>query len=89
MVVKVNLKLAAAKLAAKIKREREGAFLDYMGDRVGESLFWRPTTPLEVEKLCGSWTDIRVWAGMKSPRESSKRWLTRFRAPCPACLTVA
>jgi hypothetical protein len=42
------------KLAAKIKREREGAFLDYMGDRVGESLFWRPTTPLEVEELCGS-----------------------------------
>jgi hypothetical protein len=26
------------KLVAKIKREREGAFLDYMGDRVGESL---------------------------------------------------
>jgi hypothetical protein len=42
------------KLAAKIKREREGAFLDYMGDRVGESLFWRPTTPLKVEELCGS-----------------------------------
>jgi hypothetical protein len=37
-------------LAAKIEREREGAFLDYMGDRV----FWRPTTPLEVEELCGS-----------------------------------
>jgi hypothetical protein len=42
------------KLPAKIKREREGAFLDYMGDRVEESLFWRPTTPLEVEELCGS-----------------------------------
>jgi hypothetical protein len=42
------------KLAAKIKREREGAFLDYMGDRVEGSLFWRPTTPLEVEELCGS-----------------------------------
>jgi hypothetical protein len=40
-------------LAAKINREREEAFLDYMGDIVGESLFWRPTTPLEVE-LCGS-----------------------------------
>jgi hypothetical protein len=39
------------KLAAKIKREREGAFLDYMADRVGKSLFWRPTTPLEVEEL--------------------------------------
>jgi hypothetical protein len=42
------------KLAAKIKREREGTFLDYMGDRVGEFLFWRPTTPLKVEELCGS-----------------------------------
>jgi hypothetical protein len=42
------------KLAAKISREREGAFLDYMGGRVQESLFWRPTTPLEVEGLCGS-----------------------------------
>jgi hypothetical protein len=27
------------KLVAKIKREREGVFLDYMGDRVRESLF--------------------------------------------------
>jgi hypothetical protein len=35
-------------------RERGGVFLDYMGDRVGESLFWRPTTLLEVEELCGS-----------------------------------
>jgi hypothetical protein len=42
------------KLVVKIKREREGAFLDYMGVRVGESLFWRPTTPLKVEELCGS-----------------------------------
>jgi hypothetical protein len=25
-----------------------------MGDRVGESLFWKPTTPLKVEELCGS-----------------------------------
>jgi hypothetical protein len=42
------------KLAARIKKEREGAFLDYMGDRVRESLFWRTTTALEVEGLCGS-----------------------------------
>jgi hypothetical protein len=42
------------KLAAKVKRERESAFMDYMSDRVGESLFWRPTTPLKVEELCGS-----------------------------------
>jgi hypothetical protein len=39
------------KLVTKVKREREGAFLDYMGDRVRESLIWRPTTPLEVEEL--------------------------------------
>jgi hypothetical protein len=25
-----------------------------MGDRVEGSLFWRPTTPLKVEELCGS-----------------------------------
>jgi hypothetical protein len=42
------------KLAAKVERERERACLDYIGDRVGEPLFWRPTTPLEVEELCGS-----------------------------------
>jgi hypothetical protein len=42
------------KLVAKIKRERKGAFLDYMGDRVRESFFWRPTTPLEVEEIFGS-----------------------------------
>jgi hypothetical protein len=42
------------KLAAKISSEREGAFLDYMGDRVEESLSWRPTTPLDMEELCGS-----------------------------------
>jgi hypothetical protein len=39
------------KLVAKIERKKEGAFLDYMGDRVEGSLFWRPTTPLEVEEL--------------------------------------
>jgi hypothetical protein len=57
------------KLAAKISREREGAFLDYMGDRVEELLFWRPTTPLEVEELCRSldphkgmgWDEVSPW----------------------------
>jgi hypothetical protein len=42
------------KLAVKIKKEREGPFLDYMGDRVEDSLLWRPTTPLKVEELCRS-----------------------------------
>ena len=42
------------KLAARIKREREGAFLEYMGDRVEEFLFWNPVTPKELEELCGA-----------------------------------
>jgi hypothetical protein len=33
------------KLAAKIKREREEAFLDYMVDRVGESLLEANNSP--------------------------------------------
>ena len=39
-------------LAARLGREREGAFLEYMGRKVEESLIWRPTTPVEVEELC-------------------------------------
>jgi hypothetical protein len=43
-------------------REGQGAFSDYMGDRVEGSLFWKLTTSLEVEKLdVGPWTCIRVW----------------------------
>ena len=57
------------KLAARIKREREGAFLEYMGDRVEESLFWRPVTPKEVEELCGALVPHKGmgWDGV-SPR---------------------
>ena len=40
------------KLAARLGREREGAFLEYMGERVEGLLIWRPTTPREVEELC-------------------------------------
>ena len=40
------------KLAARIGKERDGAFLDYMGERVEGSLFWRAVTPKEVEELC-------------------------------------
>ena len=40
------------KLAARLGRERDGAFLEYMGDRVGESLTLEPTTPAEVAELC-------------------------------------
>ena len=39
-------------LAGRIAKERDGAFLGYMGDRVEESLTWCPTTPAEVEGLC-------------------------------------
>jgi hypothetical protein len=52
---------------ASSTRERQGAFPDYIGDRVEGSLFLRLTTPLEVEKLdVGPWTCIRVWGGMGS-----------------------
>ena len=37
-------------LAAKIY-ERDGTYLEYMGERVAETLYWRPTTSLEVEEL--------------------------------------
>ena len=40
------------KLAARIGRARDGEFLEYMGERVEESLIWSPTTPGEVEELC-------------------------------------
>ena len=40
------------KLASRIGGVRDGAFLEYMGDRVEESLIWSPTTPGEVEELC-------------------------------------
>ena len=40
------------KLAARVGKYREGAFLEYMGDRVEEDLIWGPTTPVEVEGLC-------------------------------------
>ena len=33
------------RLAARVRRERERAFLEYMGDRVERPLFMRPTTP--------------------------------------------
>jgi hypothetical protein len=66
------------KLAAKIKRKREGDFLDYMGD---QRLPWR------WRSFVVPWTHIRVWAGMKSPCESSKQWLVRLQR-CPVCLIV-
>ena len=35
------------KLVRRIKKERDGAFLEYMGDQVEEFLFWNPVTPKE------------------------------------------
>ena len=42
------------RLAARIGGVRDGAFLEYMGDRVEDSLIWSPTTPAEVDELCGA-----------------------------------
>ena len=38
-------------MAARLGGTRDGEFLEYMGDRVEESLTWSPTTPGEVEAL--------------------------------------
>ena len=89
-------------LAAKIGKEREGAFLEYMGTRVEESLFWSPTTPAEVEELCRSlvpgkgmgWDGVspRVIKGVA--RELSGSLLRLFNCCMrgghyPACFKVA
>ena len=44
--------LVGPKLAAKLGKEGDGAFQEYMSERVEESLIWRPTTPGELEELC-------------------------------------
>ena len=54
------------KLASRLGKEREGAYLEYMGRQVEESLIWRPTNPDDVEKLCGA-LDARkaaAWDGV-------------------------
>ena len=40
------------RLADRLCKEREGASLEFMGDRMEEYLIWRPTIPDEVEELC-------------------------------------
>ena len=57
------------KLAARLGKEREGAFLEYLGDRVGESIIWSPTTPDEVRELCEALVPGKAagWDGV-SPR---------------------
>ena len=39
-------------LAKKIGHEKERSYKDYMGAPVEDSLFWRPSTPGEVEEIC-------------------------------------
>ena len=89
-------------MAAKLGREKEGAFRDYMGDKIEDSLIWRPTTPLEVEELCrnlkpnkaAGWDEVspRVIRGVA--REIS-RPLSAFFNYCiqeghyPKCFKVA
>ena len=54
------------KLAAKIPKEREDAYLRFMGQKVDRTLYLRPTTPSEIEQLCSGletnkaagWDDI-------------------------------
>ena len=40
------------RLASRIGGVGDGAFREYMGERVEEALVWSPTTPMEVEGLC-------------------------------------
>ena len=90
------------KLAARLGKERDGAFLEYMGRRVEESLIWSPTTPGEVEELCrgllsgeaAGWDGVspRVVRGVARELSGS---LSRLFNCCmreghyPACFKVA
>ena len=90
------------KLAAKLGKERDGAFLEYMGESVQEGLIWRPTTPGEVEELCrglesgkaAGWDGVspRVVKGVARELAGS---LSRLFNACmrdghyPACFKVA
>ena len=89
-------------LASRIEGVREGAFLEYMGDRVEESLIWSPTTPDEVWELCrdlqggkgAGWDGVapRVVKGVARELSGS---LSRLFNCCmreghyPACFKVA
>ena len=90
------------KLASRIGRARDGEFLEYMGERVEESLIWSPTTPVEVEGLCrgleagkgAGWDGVspRVIKGVARELSGS---LSRLFNCCmqgahyPACFKVA
>ena len=46
-------------LAGRIRPEKDSTFLDFLGNRVDETLIWRPTTAKEDEEL--------VWSGRGRP----------------------
>ena len=53
--------------AGEEDKERDGAFLEYMGNHVEGFLFWRPVTPKEVEELCRALVSHRDGVGWGSP----------------------
>ena len=56
-------------LAARLGRQQEEAFLEYMGDRATDEFVWRPTSPMEVEEACRGLDTTKAagWDGV-SPR---------------------
>ena len=57
-------------LAKKVPTEPERNFKDYLGDRVEDNLYWRPTSPIEVEEFCQALEGNKGmgWDGI-SPRD--------------------
>ena len=90
------------RLASGLAKESDGAFLEYMGERIEEELIWQPTTPGEVEELCSGlkpgkatgWDGVapRVVKGVARELSGS---LSRLFNCCmrdgfyPACFKVA
>jgi hypothetical protein len=78
------------KLMAKIRREREREpSWNTWATESGSLSLGGLQHPWRWRSCVVPWIHIKVWAGMKSPCDSSKRWLGRFWAPCPVCLTAA
>ena len=76
-------------LAAKVGREREGAFLEYMGARVEEEVFLRPTTPGEVEDLCKSLVPFKGMGWDEVSPGVIKSVASEISAPLSRLLTAA
>ena len=89
-------------LAAKFDHVADGAFLEFMGERVREQLYWEPTSPLEVEELlrglesgkAAGWDEISPRVIKKVARELAGP-LSRLYNACmreghyPACFKIA